>query len=376
MLTGCVTAINLIARPWLPKNMTNGTAEPIVTDGRMAVLRFNDCTAPMHIPPLDQTDFVPLHSNVAARVTRQTGLTLRNTATRDNIVVTAYSGIRSLIRFKKPKAPEPIYAMNSEISSPRFFLDNPAATSPELVRRAPIAQPSPAPSSPAQASGSRYPAPTVELGLHSGWAGFAGGNGGLAGYILTDQADPINNPSLVLFLGNIHDQGWNIGGSVTVDSHKYFSNEFNFDYNRTGFQLFFVSFAGLSTDETTDDQFQFEEATLSTTEFSYNLLIHARPKGSRFRPYLSVGPSLRLMHLTDAPITKASPWFRLGLSTVGAITAAYKFGSTPPLDGGGIFRPASSTVAASNTASPAAGSSGPTTEKPLPVSPISGQIEG
>jgi opacity protein-like surface antigen len=44
------------------------------------------------------------------------------------------------------------------------------------------------------------------------------------------------------------------------------------------------------------------------------------------------------MHLADAPIKKAPGWFKLGLSNIGLISAAYNFGSDPPLDGGGIFR--------------------------------------
>jgi opacity protein-like surface antigen len=44
------------------------------------------------------------------------------------------------------------------------------------------------------------------------------------------------------------------------------------------------------------------------------------------------------MHLDDAPIKKAPSYFRLGLSNIGLIGAAYNFGSTPPLEGGGIFQ--------------------------------------
>lgn len=44
------------------------------------------------------------------------------------------------------------------------------------------------------------------------------------------------------------------------------------------------------------------------------------------------------MHLDDAPIKKAPSYFRLGLSNIGLISAAYNFGSTPPLEGGGVFQ--------------------------------------
>ena len=44
------------------------------------------------------------------------------------------------------------------------------------------------------------------------------------------------------------------------------------------------------------------------------------------------------MHLDDAPIKKAPNYFKLGLSNIGLLSAAYNFGSTPPLEGGGIFQ--------------------------------------
>jgi hypothetical protein len=45
------------------------------------------------------------------------------------------------------------------------------------------------------------------------------------------------------------------------------------------------------------------------------------------------------MHLTDAPLKKAPAYFSFGLKNVGIITAAYEYGTTPPLEGGGIFQP-------------------------------------
>jgi opacity protein-like surface antigen len=94
-----------------------------------------------------------------------------------------------------------------------------------------------------------------------------------------------------------------------------------------------------TTSGTVKNAFAFATSGLLTSQMSYNLLINARPKTSRFRPYLAVGPALQLMHLDDAPIKKAPSYFRLGLSNIGLLSAAYNFGSTPPLEGGGIFQP-------------------------------------
>jgi hypothetical protein len=44
-----------------------------------------------------------------------------------------------------------------------------------------------------------------------------------------------------------------------------------------------------------------------------------------------------LTALGDAPLKKAAGPFKLGLQNVGLLLAAFDFGSTPPLDGGGVF---------------------------------------
>ena len=77
---------------------------------------------------------------------------------------------------------------------------------------------------------------------------------------------------------------------------------------------------------------------LATRQFEYNLLVHARPRESRWRPYIAAGPVLQLIHLTDAPVKRAPRAFRLGLQNIGLLKAAFDFGRTPPLDGGGIFQ--------------------------------------
>jgi opacity protein-like surface antigen len=87
-----------------------------------------------------------------------------------------------------------------------------------------------------------------------------------------------------------------------------------------------------------DSAFAFDITGLRTSQVAYNLLIHTRPRTSRLRPYFAVGPALQLMHLSEAPIKKAPSYWKLGLSNIGLLSAAYNFGSTPPLEGGGIFQ--------------------------------------
>jgi hypothetical protein len=104
--TGCVSGIQLVTRPWIPKDAKNGTGEPLITDGRIAVLHLNDCRAPVETQA-PQAHALPEHGNRFDRVTRQTVLTLRNNVLRDNVGVMAYSGIHTLTSRKK-SGPRPV----------------------------------------------------------------------------------------------------------------------------------------------------------------------------------------------------------------------------------------------------------------------------
>jgi hypothetical protein len=182
----------------------------------------------------------------------------------------------------------------------------------------------------------RWTPPTAELGFHGGFHGYYGGNGGAIAYLFTDDTNP--NDVLLLVLGNTLHNGWELGGTVTLNPQKYFSHEFSYDHSFTEFNL---GLAVVGNDSTTNEeinQIVFSPSGLRTSQITYNLLGNFTPKTSRLRPYLAVGPSLSLMHLADAPIKKAPAWFRLGLSNIGLISAAYNFGSDPPLEGGGIFQ--------------------------------------
>jgi opacity protein-like surface antigen len=166
--------------------------------------------------------------------------------------------------------------------------------------------------------------------------GYFGGNGGAIGYLFQSVQPPEN--FVLLVLGNGLDNGWSVGGSITLDPQRYLSHEFSFDYSLTTFDIGLAVVDNETTSESIQNQVAFSSTGLRTSQFAYNLLINLRPKTSRLRPYFAIGPSLQLMHLSDAPVKKAPGWFRLGLSNIGLIGAAYDFGSTPPLDGGGIFQ--------------------------------------
>jgi hypothetical protein len=325
--TGCVSGVQLVTRPWLPKNPKNGTGEELITDGRIAVLQLNGCGHP--IEEASQTAALRTHGNSFDRTTRQTVLTLKNNILRDNVGVMAYSGIRYGLDAKKRKESAPVRQMNVE--GERYTIDTTFRTREgySLSTRPTAAQTS------TNEEAERWKPPTVEFGIRGGFHGYYGGNGGAVAYILTND-NP--NDVLALVMGNSLHDGWQLGGTVTLNPQKYLSHEFSYDHSFTEFNLGLAVVGNDSTSQQEIAQIVFDQSALRTSQFTYNLLVNFRPKTSRLRPYLAVGPSLSLMHLADAPIQKAPAWFKLGLSNIGLISAAYNFGSDPPLEGGGIFQ--------------------------------------
>jgi opacity protein-like surface antigen len=327
--TGCVSSVQLVTRPWIPKDAKNGTGEPLITDGRIAILRLNDCRAPSEAENLHSVT-LPVHGNGFDRVTRQTVLTLKNNILRDNVGVMGYSGIHTLTSRKKT-GPRPVREM--EVAGNEYTLEENGSRRTAYDFASLVNPPPNKKKAPHVAD---WTPPTIELGIRGGWRGYAGGNGGAIAYLFQSVSDPDQNYFLVA--GNTLDNGWSLGGSITINAHKYLSHEFSYDHSFTTFTLAFVTVDNDSTSELLKDDFEFDPSGLQTSQFTYNLLINLRPKTSRWRPYFAVGPTLQLMHLDEAPIKKAPNWFKLGLSNIGLITAAYDFGSTPALEGGGIFQ--------------------------------------
>jgi opacity protein-like surface antigen len=330
IFTGCVSNVQLVARSWIPKDAKNGTGEDLITDGRIAVLQLNECRIAQDT--IEETgNTLRVHGNRAERVSRQTTLTLKNNILRDNVGVMAYSGIRTGISaFKKNDSARPRRSM--DIEGDEYTINGKTgrktdyAVDPDAI----------AASGTQSIEYDRWKPPSVEIGFRASWLGYAGGDGGGIGFIL----DSINPPGeqVVIALDNSLHNGWNLGGSVTINPHKYFSHEFTYNRSFTTFKMELGVVDNDTTSGTVQSAFAFANSGLLTSQMSYNLLINTRPKTSRWRPYFAIGPALQLMHLDDAPIKKAPSYWKLGLSNIGLLSAAYNFGSTPPLEGGGIFQ--------------------------------------
>ena len=113
-----------------------------------------------------------------------------------------------------------------------------------------------------------------------------------------------------------------------MNSFRWISHELGFGYQRGNLKL------GLDGTSSVVEQ----RTGYLTRQFTSNTLFHLRPRESRLRPYFAFGPVLQLVHLTDAPFTKARGLLRYGLTNVGIVRSAYNFGNAPPLQGGGIFQ--------------------------------------
>jgi opacity protein-like surface antigen len=330
IFTGCVSNVQLVDRPWIPKDATNGTGEELITDGRIAVLQFNECRSAQDTTQV-AAQTVPVHGNRADRVSRQTVLTLKNNILRDNVAVMTYSGIRTGVSELKKKDPtRPQRSM--DIDGEKYTIRPTGRQTDYTLASAPIASRGPE----ALEEPDRWRPPSVEIGFRASWLRYTGGDGGGIGFIL-DSIDPPGD-QVVIALGNTLKNGWNLGGSVTIDSQKYFSQEFSYNRSFSTFQMGLSVVDNDTTSSTVTTAFAFANSGLLTSQVAYNLLINTRPRTSRLRPYFAVGPALQLMHLDEAPIKKAPSYWRLGLSNIGLLSAAYNFGSTPPLEGGGIFQ--------------------------------------
>ena len=330
IFTGCVAGAQLYPRPWLPAEAKNGTGEKLTTDRRVAVLVLNECDNPQHAidaqAPPDKTNT----GNTAERGFRQGILITRNDLYRGNLIYQGYEGTKMGVHYLKHRNDaDKGAAKTAESDDIPASVDEPLS-SEEPGRPRPNTNP--LPETPALASDEEKPA-LFEIGLAGGWLHF--GNNLSATSLSLEPKTPANQPINLLFANDVED-GWAAGTSVTLNSWRYFSNEFSFFYQRGKYRLGAV-FIGLPED-IAPSGYQEESTGLLTNQFGYAFVFNLRPREKRFRPYLTAGPAFQLLHVTDSPFKSSGGVFNVGLRNVGLILAAYNFASRPPLDGGGVFQ--------------------------------------
>lgn len=334
--TGCVDNMDMVPRPWVPQDAYNSTGDRLLTDGQAAVLHINACDHPRTTP-----EIVPPRPNRFQRVTRDTTLIVRNSLWRGNVVYQGISGgfkVHDYLR-SSSELPEDYGSWRKTDASGTEYQE--AGAGPRLLQRTfnphdRLAEPDHLPYTPAVSH--KWDPPRYELALEGGYLHFHNNDLSYVDTLLISD-DP-TDPYYELDLYDRVEDGWAVGGTVTINSWKHFSNEFSYFRQRGKYTLNLGVYTGDPNhlDISEDAAFESARVGLAIRQFEYNLLAHLRPPTSRWRPYIAAGPAFQLIALSDSPLKKPAGPFKLGLGNIGLLKAAFDFGNTPPLDGGGIFQ--------------------------------------
>lgn len=323
--------MNLVPRPWVPLDAYNATGDRLRTDGAVAIMRISDCQNPK-----TTADTLAARAHGFKRGTRNTMLYIRDDVYRGNLIYTGISGAFWLKNyFAKKDELQPVAGAwrTTDQSGTQFKgigdvpLDRQSSRS--IVQQDDAPDERPEQQAQALELLHRWDPPHYEIGIQGGYMRYpTNRNEVVVLLVVPDSNDP--NDTFVGVLGDEFTRGWTAGISVTLNSWKWFSNQFTYTYNHGIYELVAVFSDPPGT--------EFQGSTgLVTRQFEYNLLWNFRPPRSRWRPYAALGPALVLTSLSDSPLKKSAGPFKLGLQNVGLLLAAYKFGNTAPLDGGGVF---------------------------------------
>jgi hypothetical protein len=347
VFTGCVESLDMVARPWVPRDAYNSTGDRLLTDGAAAVVRISDCSSPHSTPEL-----AALPPARTERIVRDTSLTVRSDLYRGNFIYQGIAGAISLKRYLRSSSElregKGTWVM-TDASGTEYKSDSvpgsteneeEADTSPALHRRRSL--PAPTPEDVAairkMKESHKWDPPRYELWL-------AGGYMHMREDYLTfeevalESSDPTKTSYYLDMIDHVGD-GWAVGGTVTVNSWRHFSNEFSYFRQQVKYELESQEsgFNPANAEQNYDGELVSEPIGLVTRQFEYNLLVHPTKPSSRIRPYAAVGPVLQLLALNGAPLKQPAGPFTIGLKNIGLLLAAFDFGRTPPLEGGGIFQ--------------------------------------
>lgn len=331
VFTGCVQAAQLVPRPWVPLDANNSTGDRLRTDGAIAVLQISDCAHPRStavenaVPP-----------GRFERITRDTFLSIRNSVYRGNLVYQGASGGVQLHRYLASRNDfkrDPGAWRKSDLSGTEFSGKAEEAEERQPSTLKPQEEEAPAIDISNEKKSHRWDPPRYEIAVHGGYLRYPSTRTEALGVRLTPLPGHENLPAGSTLLADAIDGGWTVGLSITLNTWRWVSNEFAYHYERGKYE-----YASLTPTPDPSDGLVTEQSGLATRQFSYNVLVHARRPESRWRPYVAAGPVLQLLSLTDAVTERPGRVYRLGLQNVGIFKAAFDFGRTPPLEGGGIFQ--------------------------------------
>ena len=331
--TGCVEAMNLVPRPWIPHDAYNSTGDRLRTDGQVAVLRVSDCQNPR-----TTANTIAMGSGRFKRSTRNTFLYIRDDLYRGNLIYTGINGafwLKKYLSTKNQIKPESGAWRTTDQTGTVFKglgeAPRPQEAHSKRIDREFQSDQALAEQSKALEKAHRWDPPHYEIGIFGGYMRYPNvRNEVLVLLVVPDTTIVDPNDIFAATFADQFENGGVAGISVTLNSWEHFSSQFAFSYTRSTWDF-------AETNLLPPGDPVFEDVPLATRQFEYNLMWNLRSAKSRWRPYIAAGPALVLTNLTDNPIKKAAGPFKLGLQNVGLLLAAYNFGSKAPLDGGGVF---------------------------------------
>ncbi len=325
LLTDCVDGVSLIDRPWVPRDASNATGDKLLTDGRIAVIRLNDCSRPLRadasVSPDARVRPVPSGSE---RFVRDVTLWFKNDAFRGNIVYQGYSGARmglsALFFKKKPVADRTIHLGGEEFkvvpggdAHKHELAPNGTAERPSFY---PVAEPR------------RTFASQLEFSFSGGASDF--GNSAFSTQALNAVVDPGGGPPVAVPFNAITDLAadWGFSLRTTLNPTRYISHEVGYTYSHTTL--------GIDLASPLIENLQINAAT-RISQFNYNLLLNVTPNGRRVRPYAAIGPGLQIVRLSEPPKHR-DRLLHFAYRGAGWFSSLWNFGSRPPLEGGSILQ--------------------------------------
>lgn len=331
VITGCVDAVQHVERPWVPLDARNATGDALLTDGRIAVIKLNECMAPQRADePLPEAPAVREKPNAANRFLRDFVLVFKSSVFRGNIFYQGYWGIRLGIDALNGIDDEESMRIISFGGHEWAIVPGPESsqyedigpTDPVHVKPSfePLSQPR-----------VRNYASRLEFSLSGGHMRF-GNDSFSTQYFkaIIPEEDSGGEFAVPVSGTTVLRCGWNFALKTTLNTHRHVSHEFGYTYSTGEVDIAMQNPLTLG---------EFFTGPANIRQFSYNLLLHARPSGARVRPYAAIGPALQVIRVSE-PLTRSRGIFRFGFKEVGIVVGAWNVGSLPPFEGGGVFQPA------------------------------------
>lgn len=333
VFTGCVDGITLIDRAWVPRDAKNGTGEPLLTDGKIAVVKMNDCLNPRDYRSGATRLSLPVTGSALEKGSRNFFLTMRNDIIRGNLAWQAGEGIKWLIKKKQNKTKSAAELPVITIQTGDTEYEAHKEANQHVITDKQVAEHNDTPYIQQPIENKMYGS-RVQLSFSMGGATFASDS--FSGLILTSTHTP---QKLAFEFSNDLNPGWVLQFRTTVEQNKYFSHEFSYSFGHLEVPLYSTIIEmGKDNLFNNSNNENIGNPSARIRQFAYNFLYNFTKKGSRLRPFVTVGPALTLINLLDSPFKQRKGVFRYGMKNIGLFVSLYDFGSAPPLEGGGILK--------------------------------------